>query len=364
MAGRAASLAAELASAPADGLAEGLAREGRRRLDAMLAGIEAYRRHPYRRRLRDPAVIWRDGSSRLLDYGARRRGRADAAPVLFVPSLVNRYYILDLSRRRSLMRYLAGNGVRPLLMDWGHPGPAERGYDLTDYTAGRLEAALDAATEVCGGPVAVAGYCMGGLLALALAQRRPRQVRALALLATPWDFHAADDAHARLIDALSGPLDGLLDALGELPIDALQALFTWSDPTMVANKFRSLSARDPDSAGAEEFVALEDWLNDGVALTAPVARECLIGWYGQNLPARGAWRIADQVVRPESLDLPCLVALPRRDRIVPPESAMALAEALPNAARLTPPAGHIGMVVGRRAREALWKPLGSWLTSV
>ncbi|MCH7942850.1 MAG: alpha/beta hydrolase, partial [Proteobacteria bacterium] len=109
---------------------------------------------------------------------------------------------------------------------------------------------------------------------------------------------------------------------------------------------------------------LEDWLTDGVALTAPVARECLIGWYGQNLPARGAWRIADQVVRPESLDLPCLVALPRRDRIVPPASAMALAEALPNAARLTPPAGHIGMVVGRHAREALWKPLGSWLKSV
>ncbi|MCH7941914.1 MAG: hypothetical protein IIB67_01630, partial [Proteobacteria bacterium] len=81
VAGRAASLAAELASAPADGLAEGLAREGRRRLDAMLAGIEAYRRHPYRRRLRDPAVIWRDGSSRLWDDGACRRDRADAVPV-------------------------------------------------------------------------------------------------------------------------------------------------------------------------------------------------------------------------------------------------------------------------------------------
>ena len=357
---RAASLASDLASAPAEPLSESLGREGWRRFEATLAGIEAYRRHPYRRTLRDPAVMWRAGASRLLDYGARRRD--SAVPVLFVPSLVNRYYILDLSKRRSLMRYLAGSGIRPLLMDWGRPGADEREYDLTDYTAGRLESALDAATGACGGPVAVAGYCMGGLLALALAQRRPRQVRALALLATPWDFHAADDAHARLLAALDAPLDGLLKALGEMPVDALQAMFTWSDPTMVANKFRGLAERDPERA--EDFVALEDWLNDGVALTAPVARECLVGWYGENRPARGEWRIAGQSIRPNSLDLPSLIALPRRDRIVPPASALALAEALPNAERLTPPAGHIGMVVGRRAREALWKPLETWLKSV
>ena len=293
---------------------------------------------------------------------------ASAPVVLFVPSLINRCYILDLSRRRSLMRDLADHGIRPLLMDWGRPGADERGFDLTDYTAGRLEAALDAATEISGGAVTVAGYCMGGLLALALAQRRPGQVRALALLATPWDFHAtenhAPDPHALLLGALAAPLDGLLAALGELPIDALQALFTWSDPTMVANKFRALAGRDPAGPEAEDFVALEDWLNDGVALTASVARECLIGWYGENRPARGQWRIAGQTVRPESLDLPSLLAIPRRDRIVPPASALALAEAMPNAVRLTPPAGHIGMVIGRSAREGLWKPLESWLKSV
>lgn len=363
LAARAENLAAGLAGASFEALSQGLAREGGARLEATLAGIDVYRRHPYRRSLRDPKVIWRDGASRLLDYGARRRDRGRAAPVLFVPSLINRYYILDLSRRRSLMRYLAANGIRPLLMDWGPPGVDERGYDLTDYIAGRLESALDAATEVCGGPVAVAGYCMGGLLALALAQRRPRQVSALALLATPWDFHVADDAHTRLLETLATPLDGLLAALGELPIDALQALFTWSDPTMVATKFRNLSKKDPDSALVEDFVALEDWLNDGVALSGPVARDCLVGWYGENRPARGEWRIAGEAVQPERLDLPCLIVVPRSDRIVPPKSAAALVSVIPNALRLTPPAGHIGMVVGRKAREGLWQPLGAWLTS-
>ena len=91
-----------------------------------------------------------------------------------------------------MLRFLAGAGLRPLLLDWGWPGEVERGFTLTDYMAGRLERALVAV----GAPVVLAGYCMGGLLAMAAAQRRPEQVRALALLATPWDFHAADRAGA------------------------------------------------------------------------------------------------------------------------------------------------------------------------
>ncbi|MBR0678815.1 alpha/beta fold hydrolase, partial [Roseomonas alkaliterrae] len=142
---------------------------------ALIAGIAAYRRHPWTRRLPDPPAIWAEGGSRLLDYG----GQGPA--VMFVPSLVNRAYVLDLTPERSLMRWLPGQGFRSLLLDWGWPGEAERDFTLTDYVAGRLERALAAAP----GPVVLAGYCMGGLLALAAALRRPDRVRALALLATP-----------------------------------------------------------------------------------------------------------------------------------------------------------------------------------
>ncbi|MFQ5958977.1 MAG: alpha/beta fold hydrolase [Alphaproteobacteria bacterium] len=360
----AAALAAPLAAADPEALAAALAGEAARRLEEMLAGIEAYRRHPYRRRLRDPPVLWREGTTRLLDYGARRKERDKALPALFVPSLVNRGYILDLSRRHSLMRDLAGRGVRPLLVDWGAPGEAERTFGLDDYIAGRLEAALDAAVAACGGPMAVVGYCMGGLLALALALRRPREVRGLALLATPWDFHADNAAIGRLLAAAQAPLDAMLTALSAFPVDLLQTMFTWSEPTLVADKFRAFARLDPESRHAEDFVALEDWLNDGVPLAGPVARECLVGWYGDNEPARGAWRVAGAPVRPEDLALPALVVVPGRDRIVPPASAAALADAIPGAERLVPPAGHIGMVVGGAARAGLWRPLGDWLRAL
>src|SRR3546814_11119030 len=70
------------------------------------------------------------------------------------------------------------------------------------------------------------------------------------------------------------------------------------DPQLVVRKFLAFGRLDAASRKAEEFVALEDWLNDGVPLAAPVARECLGRWYGDNATARGQWRLAGCPVDP------------------------------------------------------------------
>ena len=321
---------------------------------ALAAGIAAYRRHPYRRDLLDPPALWSDGDSRLLDYGG------SGLPVLFVPSLVNRAYVLDLQADGSAMRFLAGQGVRPLLLDWGWPGPTERSFTLTDYVAGRLAAAVASVGE----PVVLAGYCMGGLLALALAQLRPELVRGLALLATPWDFQAPSPAPAYRLAAALPWLDPVLTATGALPTDALQAMFTFLDTALVPAKYRAFANTPADSDRARQFVALEDWLNAGVPLAAPVARECLALWYGANSTATGNWRVAGVPIAPSRVRAPTFVAIPERDRIVPADSALALAAALPNAIVHAPAAGHISMVAGRRANEELWLPLLGWLRTL
>jgi poly(3-hydroxyalkanoate) synthetase len=324
---------------------------------ALLAGIAAYRRHPFKRDLADPPAIWTEGETRLLDYA---RPGAAGPPVVLVPSLVNRAHVLDLMEGGSLMRFLAGEGVRALLLDWGWPGEAERAFTLTDYVAGRLERALMALP----GPAVVIGYCMGGLLALAAATRRPDRVAALGLLATPWDFHAtpAEAARAQAVAALLPGLEPLMQATGTLPVDVIQALFAGLDPFGVSGKFRAFARLDPASPRAAQFVALEDWLNDGVPLAAPVARETLGGWYGANNPARAAWRVAGWVVDPAAARLPTFLAVPHRDRIVPPASALALAARLPPGAVLhQAEAGHIGMAAGSGAARALWHPLVTWL---
>ncbi|MCC7275458.1 MAG: alpha/beta fold hydrolase, partial [Alphaproteobacteria bacterium] len=231
------------------------------------------------------------------------------------------------------------------------------------YVAGRLEGALDAVLAIARRPVAVLGYCMGGNLALALATRRQRDLNRLALLATPWDFHAERPEQARAIAAWASAAGPWIDLWGELPVDLLQLLFLSLDPALGLRKFSSFATLETDSDRARAFVALEDWLNDGVPLVAGAARECLVDWYGANATARGFWRIAGRAVDPGALRLPTLVMAPEHDRIVPHAGAAALAAAIPGATLVTPRLGHIGMVVGAAAPAAVWQPLAGWLSS-
>ena len=351
----AARLIPALEAADPQTLAHAVAAEATDRAAVLTQAIEAYRSHPYRRDVVDPEPLARFGAAALRDYGGT------GAPTLFVPSLVNRAYILDLSRRRSLLRWLGGAGTHPYLLDWGDPGAAEKAFSVGDYVAGPLQAALAALCDRHGGPVHLVGYCMGGNLALAAALLYPHHVRTLALLATPWDFHAERGSAAWLLEP-GGAIDQTVAALGELPVDLLQAFFASFDPLLAARKFRAFAAMPPDSAAAEDFVALEDWLNDGVPLAGPVARECFVRWYGDNEPGTGRWTVAGTRIDPARLACPAFVVLPGDDRIVPPRSASALAAALPSPRVHAPAAGHVGMVVGGAAGAALWAPLQDWLT--
>jgi polyhydroxyalkanoate synthase len=340
-----------------DPFAEAVDREIYARLTAFSDGIKAYQDHPYQRDLRDPPIIWTDGAMQLLDYGLE-----DGTPVLFVPSLVNRAYILDLSQRRSLLRWMAREtGLRPLLVDWGTPGETERAYSLTDYISGPLAGALTQARALSNKPIPVVGYCMGGLLALALVARHPEEISGLVLLATPWNFHTERVAQAEALAQAVDATNPLLELYGELPADIIQSMFSALDPFLVTRKFIGFSRTDPKSEGAENFVVLEDWLNDGVPLSGPVARECLGSWYGHNTPYKNEWRVGDTDIVPQNIETPALVLAPQRDRIVPPASALALAEALPNAVCHIPPLGHIGMVAASRAQTEVWKPMAKWL---
>ena len=350
-------LAAEIDAVGPSSVAAALDLEIICRAESYLAGLEAYRRHPYRRSSESPPVLWREGTTRLLDYG----GDAGGAAILIVPSLINRFYVLDLLPELSFLQHLAERGLRPLVVDWGEPGRQERKFDLTDYVAGRLESAFDAALRLSGTPIGVAGYCMGGLFALALALRRPEQTACLTLLATPWDFHAERAQPARFFGLIADCLPLLCDDQGALPVEVIQSLFFMIDPFSAERKFTRFAALDPIGDKARAFVALEDWVNDGVPLAAAVARDCARSWYGENEPARSQWQISGQLVDPKRLRSPSLVVVPSRDRIVPPSSAEALAAALCGATVLRPPLGHVGMMSAAHAPAVLWSAIADWL---
>ena len=336
-----------------------VAREAHARMEDFVRGVSAYQAHPFRREFAPPPPVWRCGVATLIDYG----GPEGAPAVLFVPSLINRAYILDLAQDRSLVRAAAAGGLRVFLLDWGEPGDAERSFAIEDYIDGVLIPALEQVKSRTSQTPRVVGYCIGGTLAVASAVLRPDLVSGLALLAAPWDFHKGTEASRAFLDLSRPMIEGLLGAHGCAPADLLQALFASLDPTLVGRKFRRYAVLDPSAEQARRFVALEDWLNDGVPLARPVAEEVFFRWYGLDDPANGRWLVRGIAIDPRRIVCPTLAFIPMRDRIVPPQSAGALAEAIANARAVTVDLGHIGMVSASRAPKQVFEPLIAWLRS-
>ncbi len=336
---------------------DALTNESTARMDRFVAGVRAYQNHPHRRALAPLPQVWKRGAATLRFAGG------EGPAVLYVPSLVNRGYILDLAADRSLVRASAAQGLSAYLLDWGDPTPAELAFTVTDYMDGVLIPALEDVSARAKGPVRLAGYCMGGTLAAAAAVLRPDLIDGLALLAAPWDFHADSEAARALMKAMDIPLAMMIDAEGHASVDLLQALFASLDSTLTGRKFRGFADLDPASDAARRFIELEDWLNEGVPLAAPVMKEVLGAWYANNDPARGRWRVSGTLIDPARIAAPTLALIPGQDRIVPPESARALANAIPGALVRDVPFGHIGMIAGGSAPKRVYGPLIEWLTS-
>ncbi|HEY4545921.1 MAG TPA: alpha/beta fold hydrolase [Pedomonas sp.] len=328
----------------------------RARIDRFLAAIRRYQQHPYRRELEEPPTVAHAGAARLLSFGGPQNSKAPA--VVFAPSLINPSWVLDLTAERSLLRWLATQGIRPFLIDWGAPQEEERGFDLNAYITRRLIPLI----ETLGEPVTLVGYCLGGTLATAAAVLSPAVAR-LAVLAAPWVFDAYEDTQRQGLAAFALQSEPLAQSLGVFPIEALQATFWALDPTLMERKFAGFAAMDDAAPEASAFVALEDWANTGAPLSLPAARQLVDGFFGTDTPGTGLWTVDGTPIDPARINAPSLVVSARTDRIVPLASSAPLAERIPSATAMVVESGHVGMVVSRRAPSLLWEPLARWLVA-
>ncbi|TPG38631.1 alpha/beta fold hydrolase [Sphingomonas koreensis] len=310
-----------------------------------LAGLAAYQ-HADRGEARVlPAALQCRGRVTLRDYGGHGR------PVVFVPSLINPPFILDLAEDRSLLRWLAGEDFRPLLVDWGTPTPVDRDLDITDHVEQLLLPLLATLDQ----PPVLIGYCLGGTMALAAASAMP--VAGLGLLAAPWHFGGFGVGARREIASLWASAKPACETMGLVPMEVLQSGFWKLDPGRTIAKYESYADLDPDSAAARTFVTLEDWANAGAPLTYAAGAQ-LFDFFEQDMTGRGAWHVAGRIVDPAALPCATVDFVSRSDRIVPAASAARLPDT-----RLLG-AGHVGMIVGGRAREQLWEPLAGWLSAL
>ncbi len=331
--------------------------EAKDRLTSFLRGVVRYKETPYTRNVAEFPTVFTKGSSRLLDCG----GKPGAQLVLLVPSLINRYYVLDLTTELSLARYLKAQGMHVYMVDWGVPGEAEQGYNCASYVSEHLAAMVEWVKHSGGGHLTLAGYCMGGLLTLALACARPDLVNALACFATPWDYCVPDFPRIALPETELENIRKYIAARETLPAETIHTLFHLANPYAFQTKLRDFQRMKAGSREMQDFLAIEEWVQDGVPMTRGVAEDCLIAWGQENHTAKLKWRACGRVVNPSQLSMPVFIAVPAEDRIVPASCALPLAKLCRDVTVIRPDSGHVSMVVGRHRRQALWEPFTAWL---
>jgi polyhydroxyalkanoate synthase len=330
-------------------------------LAAMLAGIKKYQNHPYRRHDNDLECLWHKGEVKIFCCPAENA----AASVILIPSLINKSYILDLLPEISFARYLSQSGVDVYLLDWGAPMHDQCLGNPEDLLNERLVPAIRFISELAfndtGQKPHALGYCMGGTFLGAAAHELSDALKSIIFLATPWDFCAGDPELADNVKA--GRLSALqiMDKKGFLPRQWVQSVFAAVNANKAIDKFARFANLDDDTAQARLFVAVEDWLNDGVDLPYDLAKCCIIDWYQDNLPQQGRWKINGRTVDLSDIDLPALIIASEKDRLVPKESSLAMADMLRRPHIIKPDLGHIGMITSHKAEQHAWRQISNWL---
>jgi polyhydroxyalkanoate synthase len=284
-------------------------------------------------------------------------------PVVIIPSMVNRGYVLDLlpnNPNHSLIAALRQAGHQVLFISWNDPALADAPLTLSQLVTERLEPLLHLAHQQVG-PMAVFGYCMGGLLALAGAVRvGPQVVSQLAVAAMPWDF--ANTASAAHVQHGLPMLQPWLASQTLLPAHVMAHYFWLLDPWGPIRRLMAYG-QETDPARLQFLTALEDWLTDGLALDAPIAKEMLVDWYAHNAPLNGQWRIGGTAITPQNLNVPLWVGITQNDNLVPLNAALPFIGQAKGASVVMVPTGHIGLVCGRQAAPLFYQPLSQWLKS-
>lgn len=107
-------------------------------------------------------VVFRNELLELIQY-APTTERVHAIPIVLVAPWINKFYIMDLSPRNSLVRYLVRQGFTVFITSWKNPGPEARATTLDDYLLKGVRPAFEAARAICGVPqIHATGYCLGG----------------------------------------------------------------------------------------------------------------------------------------------------------------------------------------------------------
>jgi polyhydroxyalkanoate synthase subunit PhaC len=156
-------------------------------------------------------------------------------PLVMVPPVINKFYVMDLAPGRSMVEYLVGRGLQVFMISWRNPDARHAKWDLDTYGQAVLEA-MDAAVRITGSEQTVlAGACSGGIIAAMVAAHladtgQQDRIAAATLMVTVLDQAHAGLASAVIDDRTARVAEAASQARGYLDGRSLAEVFAWLRP--------------------------------------------------------------------------------------------------------------------------------------
>ncbi|MEZ9176978.1 class I poly(R)-hydroxyalkanoic acid synthase [Vibrio kanaloae] len=176
-------------------------------------------------------VVFQNELFELIQYHPKTP-QVNATPLLIVPPFINKYYILDLREKNSLVRWLLEQGHSVFMMSWRNPGEAQKDTEFGDYVTEGVVKAVAAIEDITGKEqINAAGYCIGGTVlastvAYYAAKRMKKRIKTATFFTTLLDFSQPGEVGAYINETIINAIEKQNDAKGYMDGRSLSVTFS------------------------------------------------------------------------------------------------------------------------------------------
>jgi len=263
-------------------------------------------------------VVFRNELIELIQYSPATQD-VFAEPVLFVPAWIMKYYILDLSPRNSMVRYLVDKGHTVFMISWKNPDESDREMGMDDYVEKGLRAAIDAVTAIVPKRrIHAVGYCIGGTLlsigAAALARDRDERLASVTMFAAQTDFTEPGELAFFINPSQLAMLEATMHRKGVLESRQMSGAFV----LLRAQDLLWQPMVDQYLKGQRApMVDLMAWNADGTRMPWRMHTEYLYRLYLDNELATNRFPVGGRLVRLSDIRVPMFVVGTETDHVAP-----------------------------------------------
>lgn len=311
-------------------------------------------------------IIWTKNKAKLYHYIPAVEKRFQV-PILFIYALINRAYILDLMPGNSLVEYLVNSGFDVYLLDWGTPGDEDKHLSFENYVLDYIPRAVKQVLKYAQAEeFTFFGFCMGGTMSAMYASLFPgKPLKNLLLLTTPIDFTRESlGLYGLLTSEKYFDLDLVVEAFGNIPGELIDIANRMVKPVNnYVGTYVTMWDRIMHDKSMDTWLAMNKWVNDGVAFPGEAFRQWIRDFYQQNKLVKGEIQLRGRRVELSQITCPVLNIAGKRDHICTLPQAEATMNLIGSQDKefFVLDAGHIGLLTGAGAQKKLWPKIRSWL---